>query len=122
MKIDSGFPANAPSPGQPLRRRVLGWPSTRLGWWSVGLAVGFFAFFGLFQALVASGQRGGETFFSNPWLSLSILVAAGSAIVAGVAAVVAIFWKRERSFFSFLALLLGLIVLVFTLGELAIPH
>ena len=122
MKIDSGFPANAPSPGQPLRRRVLGWPSTRLGWWSVGLAVGFFAFFGLFQALVASGQRGGETFFSNPWLALSILTAAVSAIAAGATAAVAIFWRRERSFFSVVALFLGLFVAVFVLGEIVVPH
>lgn len=122
MKIDSEFPASVPPPEQPLWRRILAWPSTMLGWWSLGLSVGFFVFFSLFQILVATGQRGGETFFSNPWLALSILPAAVSAIAAGGAAVGAIFWGRERSVFSFVALLLGLFVLLFVFGEIAFPH
>jgi hypothetical protein len=76
----------------------------------------------VFQILVASGQRGGETFFSNPWLALSILPAAGFAIAAGVAAAGGIFWRRERSLFSFIALFLGLLVAVFVLGEIIVPH
>ena len=118
MKNDSGYQANAP----PLMRRILGWPSTQLGWWSVGLTVGFFVFFGVFQILVASGQRGGETFFSNPWLSVSMLTAASLAIAGGVTAVIGIFWKRGRSLFSFFALLLGFFVVVFIVGEIAFPH
>ena len=115
---------SAPSltPRRPLWRRILGLPGTWVGWWSVGLAVAFFVFFGLFQTLVAAGQRGGATFFSNPWLALSLLTAAGSAIAAGVTAAVAIFSKGERSLLVFLALLLGLFVLVFALGELLVPH
>lgn len=30
---------------QPLRRRILGWPGTRLGWWSVGLGATFAVLF-----------------------------------------------------------------------------
>ena len=122
MKVDSGDPKKVPPPDQPLWRHILGWPSTRLGWWSVGLSVGFLFFFCLFQTLVASGQRGGETFFSNPWLALSILPAAGSAIAAGVAAIGALFWRRERSILSVMALFLGLIVAIFVLGEIIFPH
>lgn len=122
MRNDSGYSANASPLNKPLWRRILGWPSTQHGWWSVGLTMGFFVFFTLFQILVASGQRGGETFFSNPWLALSILTAASLAIAGGVTAVIAIFWKRERSFFSFFALLLGFFVAVFILGEIALPH
>jgi cytochrome bd-type quinol oxidase subunit 2 len=84
--------------------------------------VGFLVFFCLFQTLVASGQRGGETFFSNPWLALSILIAAAFAIAAGVVAAIAIFWKHERSFFTFVALILGLLVAIFVLGEIIVPH
>lgn len=122
MKVDSGDLESESPPVQPLWRRILGWPSTRPGWWSVGLSVGFLVFFCLFQTLVASGQRGGETFFSNPWLALSILTAAVSAIAAGATAAVAIFWRRERSFFSVVALFLGLFVAVFVLGEIVVPH
>jgi hypothetical protein len=107
---------------QPLWRRFLNWPGTRQGWWSAGFLVGILVFFGAFQALVASGQRGGETFFSNPWLAVAILAAAGSAIAGGVMAGIAIFRKGERSFFSFVALLLGILVAIFMIGEIALPH
>lgn len=121
MKTDSEFSASSP-PGQPVWRQFLGWPSSRSGRWSLGFLVGFFVFFGLFQLLVFFGQRGGETFFSNLYLAFSMLIAVGSVIVAGVMAFIAIFWRRERSFLSFLGLLLGLLVLVFVIGELAFPH
>ena len=107
---------------RPLWRRILGLPSTRLGWASLWLLVGFLVFYALFQILVASGQRGGETFFSNPWLALSILIAAGSAIAAGATAIVAILWRQERSILMFLSLMLGLLVAVFVLGEILYPH
>jgi hypothetical protein len=122
MKTGTGYPESVPPPAKPLWRCIFGWPSTRLGWWSVGLAVGFIVLFGVFQTLVASGQRGGETFFSNPWLALSILPAAVSAIAGGVAAAGAILWRRERSLFSIVALFLGILVAVFVLGEILVPH
>jgi hypothetical protein len=122
MKIDPRHPEGAPPPVRPLWRRVFGRPNTRSGWWSVGLMVGFLVFFSLFLTLVASGQRGGETFVSNPWLAWSILPAVGSAIAAGMMATVAIFWRRERSIFSFIALFLGLLVLVFVFGEIEFAH
>jgi len=122
MKTDTDNSTRAPVSEQPLWRRFLNWPSTRQGWWSAGFLVGFLVFLGLFYALIASGQRGGETFFSNPWLAVTILTAAGSAMAGGVVAGIAIFRKRERSFFSFVALLLGILVAVFMIGEIAIPH
>lgn len=121
MGTDSSFQSMTP-PDDPLWRRILGWPSTRLGWWSVGLLIGFFVFFSLFSLLVEFGQRGGETFFSNPWLASTMLVAASSAIAAGVTALVAVFGRRERSLLSILALLIGMFVLTFVLGEIVSPH
>lgn len=122
MNTDSDNPTRVPASDMPLRRRILNWPDTRPGWWSVGLSVGFLVFLGIFGALVASGQRGGETFLSNPWLAMTILTAAGSAIAGGVMAGMAIFRKRERSFFSFVALFLGILVAIFMIGEIAFPH
>ena len=122
MHTDSDNLTRAPVSDQPLWRRILNWPSTRPGWWSVGLLVVFLVFLGIFYALVASGQRGGGTFFSNPWLAMTILTAAGSAIASGVMAGIAIFRKSERSFFSFVALFLGILVAIFMIGEIALPH
>lgn len=118
--MDSGMRA-AKSP-KPLWRQILHWPSTRMGWWSAGGFVGSILFLVLFNALITSGQRGGDTFFSNPWLALTILASAMLAIASGVLAVVAVGRDRERSIFGFLAILLGLIVLVFVIGEIAFPH
>jgi hypothetical protein len=97
-------------------------PGTRSGWWSLGLFVGSWIFLALFYALVASGQRGGQTFFSNPWLAVVILAAFAAAVAGGATAAAAISWRRERSFLSILALLFGLLVLIFAIGEIAFPH
>ena len=40
-------------------------PKTTLGKWSTGLITAFIVFLAAFQLLVASLQRGDETFFSN---------------------------------------------------------
>ena len=107
-----------PSNQRPMWRRILGLPRARPGWWSIGLTAVFFLFLWIFQLFVASGQRGGDTFFSNPWLAATILIAAASALAGGVAAALAIFRRGERSILVLLALLLGLFVLIFMLGEL----
>lgn len=122
MSANSGNRAEGPVLGGPLWRQILNWPSTRMGWWSAGGFVGSILFLVLFNALITSGQRGGDTFFSNPWLALTILASAILAIASGVLAVVAVGRNRERSIFGFLAILLGLIVLVFTIGEITFPH
>ena len=77
MKTDPGNPTKTPLSDQPLWRRILNWPSTRLGRWSGGFLLGFLAFFGSFQILVASGKGIGvplsllENFeifiFAYPW-------------------------------------------------------
>jgi len=124
QELPSGAPPSVRAPllRRPLWRRLLGWPSTREGWWSVRLVGAFFVFFILFQALVGAGQRGGDTFFSNPWLAVTILLAGSAAIAGGATAGVAVVGKGERSLLVFVALLLGLFVLTFVLGELIFPH
>ncbi|HEU5100927.1 MAG TPA: hypothetical protein VFU22_17990 [Roseiflexaceae bacterium] len=119
----SGQPhVRAPMSRRPLWRRALARPSTSAGWWSVGLAAAFFCGLGIAQTMVLAGQRGGDTFFDNPWLGTSMLVAESAGIGAGVAAAVAIVIKAERSPSVFGALLLGLLLLIFVIGELATAH
>ena len=118
MPVGATPPARGSVPRQPLWRRVLALPSTRAGWWAVGLAAGFFGFFGVFMVLVASGQRGGDTFLDNLWLSGTMLAAGLSAIAGGVTAALAIVRRGERSLLVIAALLLGLLLLVFALGEI----
>ncbi|MBI4743966.1 MAG: hypothetical protein HY776_03985 [Actinobacteria bacterium] len=97
-------------------------PKTYLGKWSVGLIIVFFLLFWLFQVLVASGQRGGETFFSNPLLSVPISLAGISGILAFFTGSISVVKNKERSVFVFISIALGLFVLIFVLGEILVPH
>lgn len=115
-----GVPSPLPPP--PLWRQIIRFPSTRWGWWSLGLAIAFFVLWAIFFALVASGEKGGATFFSIPLLAISVLSAAVAALAGGATASVAIIWKGERSLLVFIVLLLSLFVLVFVLGEIAGHH
>ena len=97
-------------------------PKTALGKWSTGLIVAFIVFFVAFQLLVASGQRGGETFFSNLVLTIPILLAGTSGVFAFLTGLIGVIRNRERSILVFLAMLIGLFVLFFCLGEVIFPH
>ncbi|MFH1446508.1 MAG: hypothetical protein ABIG43_03745 [Chloroflexota bacterium] len=123
MTNETNLPDQSGQPEKSTGRRFFGWPGTSSGWWSLWLTLGFLLFFAIFWGLFSSGQKGGDTFFSNPWLAWSMLLAATSAIAGGIFATAAIFWKKERSIFIFLAFLLGLYVAFFAIMEIIVfPH
>lgn len=97
-------------------------PHRRRGKQTALLLVMSLACFAAFFALVASGQRGGDTFFSNWWLAGTMLPAAALAIAAGVTGVTAMIRERDRSLSTLVATALGLLVVVFVIGEIAFPH
>lgn len=73
----------------------------------------FGTLFGIFLLLVASGQHGNETFFSNLALSVPVLLASISGMVAFLSGLAGVIWKQERSALVSLAMFIGLFVLVF---------
>ena len=97
-------------------------PKTALGKWSVGLIIVFVVLLASFQLLVASGQRGGETFFSNLILTIPMLIAGISGVSAFATGLIGAIQSRERSIAVYLATLIGLLVLLFVLGEIIFPH
>ena len=97
-------------------------PKTKLGKWSTVLIIAFIVFIVAFQLLVASGQRGGETFFGNLVLTIPILLAGTSGVFASVTGLIGVIRNRERSILVFLAISIGLFVLLFSLGEVIFPH
>ncbi|MEZ4572509.1 MAG: hypothetical protein R2849_19770 [Thermomicrobiales bacterium] len=99
-------------------RRFLALPKTRMGSWSLALDLAFFAFMMIFFALVAWGERGGDTFFSNLRLTVPILLAGTAALAAGVASLFAILLRGERSVFSFGGVIIGAFVLFWIVAEL----
>ena len=97
-------------------------PTTSLGRRSAWLIFTFAVSLASFGILVASGQRGGDTFFSNPILTIPILIAATAGISAFITGLISIVRRKERSISVYLALIFGLITLVFVLGEIIFPH
>jgi uncharacterized membrane protein len=97
-------------------------PKTRLGKWSMWLIVVFILLFITFQLLVASGQRGGDTFLSNLTLSIPILTAGICGIAAFITGIISIIKSKERSVLVFIASIIGLFVLMFVSGEFLAPH
>jgi hypothetical protein len=96
-------------------------PETVLGKWSVGLFGGFIVFIALFFGLIAAGQRGGETFFSNLYLTIPALIAAVSANAAFFTGIIGIILRKERAILVFLATAVGLFVIIFVLAEIIAP-
>ena len=97
-------------------------PTTPLGKWSVRFILIFFGLLATFYLLVASGQRGGETFFSNPLLAIPILAAGISGAAAFFTGIISILVQKERVILVFVATAIGLFVLLFALGEILFPH
>jgi predicted Abi (CAAX) family protease len=97
-------------------------PKTSWGKWSAGLIVAFILFLALFLILVASGQRGGETFFSNLLLTVPMLLAGTCGVAAFVTGLIGIIKSKERSILVYLAIFIGFDILVFCLGEVLVPH
>jgi hypothetical protein len=69
-----------------------------------------------------SGQRGGDTFFSNLTLTIPMMLAWTPGISALVTGIIGIAKSRERSILVFAATAIGLLVLAFSLGEILFPH
>ena len=97
-------------------------PRGRTGWAAAGCLAAFIVSLLVFALLIQSGQRGGETFFSNPWLAAAGLGAAVSAIAGGVLGVLALVRDGDRSGLVVLAVVVGALVALWVGLELAFPH
>ena len=102
--------------------KILFLPKTRLGKYSLWLFITFLILFVTFQIMVATGQRGGVTFFSNLLLSIPIIIAGISGILAFFTGIIGIIRNKERSSLVYFSVFVGFFVLLFILGELIFPH
>ena len=120
MNTDSGLTASAPPPGQPLWRRIFGWPSTRLGWWSVALTATFVVLM-IINSTVFMRLPEDVTWRETvlPFYGVAMM---SCGLVAGIVALVALTRRHERSWLVWLPMLAGLFVIVFLLGEFLVPH
>ena len=120
MKIDTGLKTSDATTEPSLRKRILGRPSTRLGWWAVGLGALFIVLFLINSTVFMPSSS------DAPWRHIFLpfygigMLACGLA--AGITGLVAVIRQRERSWLVWLTLLPGLFVLLILLGELLVPH
>ena len=120
MKTVSGIPASSPLPDQPLRRHFLGRPSTRFGWWSVGLGVTFVVLFIINAAMFMTPT--GDGLWRQvvlPFYGIFMLLC---GLAAGIVGLIAVIRRGERSWAVWLTILPGLFVLFLLLGEILVPH
>ncbi|HSM34759.1 MAG TPA: hypothetical protein VK837_00050 [Longimicrobiales bacterium] len=101
--------------------RFFATPQTRIGQWSVGLAVAFLVLFMLWLFYIGATPKARPTFFSDPVHAVMLLGAAASAVAGAVLGAVAIAAKRERSYMVLLSVLVGSFVLWWAIAE-AIGH
>jgi hypothetical protein len=120
MRPESGWKANSASGGQPARPPVFGRPRSQPGRWAVGLAAVFVVMWTISSFLLSS------TTPLPVWWQIMLpfygVVMLACGLGGGIAGVVAVIHRRERSLFVWLAILPGLFVIVFILAEILIPH
>ena len=101
-------------------RGFLSRPSTKLGRWSVALAATFVVLFIINSAVFMRLTQ------EAPWQQ-ALLPFYGFAMLlcglgAGIAGLIAVVRRHERSWLVWLTLLPGLLVIFLLLGELLVPH
>jgi len=76
----------------------------------------FYSIIAIFDA------RGGDTFFSNPVLTVPILSAWVSGFLAFVTSIIAVAKEKAKSITVFLSMIVGLMVTLFGVMEILFPH
>lgn len=89
---------------------------------AAAILVGLFGLLFPFQLiLVASGQRGGESFSDNLLLAVPVFSAGIIAVAGGACGLIALV-RGDRSPIVWGAVALGVIVISFAAGEVLVPH
>jgi hypothetical protein len=92
-------------------------PRTLSGLSSLWLLASFVVLFALSSLLVAFGQRGGPTFFSNLLLTVPSLLAILAGLGTFFTGLFSLVKSRERSLAVFFATLVGMFVFFFIFTE-----
>jgi membrane associated rhomboid family serine protease len=93
------------------------WPKSLLGRWSAGLAIVFILLLVLSGVLTGLGGVGPGPV--GPILGVTFGTSGIAALVTGL---ISIIKGKERSLLVFVAVAVGLFVLIFFLGEFLFPH
>ena len=100
-------------------------PKTYLGKWSVGLIVSMFVLFAigrLFYSKIYASIPAGETILDDiitrPGVALSMLLGFASGIIACISGFVAIIKNKEKAILTFIATIIGSLLILLLTGEI----
>lgn len=99
-------------------------PESKIGKSSLMLLAGSFLLF-IFTTVFIVGlfhQEGGNSFTDNLYISIPMFSAFGSAIAAFIAGIASVWKFKERSLLIYLPIGVGLLITLFIIGELTVPH
>jgi predicted Abi (CAAX) family protease len=97
-------------------------PKTFAGKEAIGFIGTGILLFVLMQILVALGQEGGETFFSNLVLAIPGLLMVVCGLCGLLTGAFSVAMRKERSVLVFVATAIGLLFTAFVVGDLIAPN
>ncbi len=121
MQGTSRLPTPMPPPGAPRWQVVRRRPSSRLGWWAIGL-MGLFVLLWIINTVVFMPLFMYGAVRSPAWMPFYGIFMVLCGLASGLAGLVAVIWRRERSWLVLLTLMPGLAMVVLLLGEFLVPH
>jgi hypothetical protein len=98
-------------------------PKTKLGLCSVFLIIIVVLLVVLFFLLInVFEQRGGDTFFSNLALAIPMVLAFVAGVLALIIGLIATIKSKSQSILVYIAMLIGLLIALYGISEVAFPH
>ena len=97
-------------------------PKSKLGKWSVGFICAFFLILFVFFKIAKTAEIKGDSFFDTLSLAIPLMLVGISGVLALILGAISIIKSKERSITVFISCLVGLLVLLFALGEMFVSH
>ncbi len=104
-------------------------PHTSLGWWSIGLMLAmpilFFigtAFTNTLYQSIPAGNSVLEDLAARPALALTMLAGMAAGVLACIAGLMAIIRQKEHALLVYVSTAVGILLILFLLGEFLFPH
>jgi hypothetical protein len=120
LKKSSTIPESEAIENQPLWRRILGWPSTKLGWWSILLIAIYEIILLLNNSIylnLPDGVSWRETLLPVYGIIMMII-----GLAAGIVGLIAVARRHERSLLVWITIVIGLYSLLFLIGDFLLPQ
>ena len=104
-------------------------PITRIGYWSIGLILVMPILFAIGSSLadslyesVSAGSTILKDIAARPFLALSMLTGMAAGVAGFITGLLAIIRQKERALLVYLSTVIGGILTLYLIAELAFPH